>query len=37
MIVFQDVSKTFRTKGGEVQALRHVNLTIGDGDIQGII
>ncbi|XOQ52996.1 MAG: D-methionine transport system ATP-binding protein [Succiniclasticum sp.] len=37
MIVFQDVSKTFRTKSGEVQALQHVNLTIGDGDIQGII
>lgn len=37
MIVFKDVSKTFRTDSGEVRALQHIGLTIRDGDIQGII
>ena len=37
MIKFQHVSKTFRAGHGEVRALQHVDLTIEEGDIQGII
>ena len=36
-IVIQDVSKTFETKDGSVQALNHVRLSIESGDIYGII
>lgn len=36
-ILIQDVSKTFETKDGSVQALNHVSLSIGTGDIYGII
>ena len=36
-ILIQDVSKTFETKDGSVQALIHVSLSIETGDIYGII
>lgn len=36
-ILIQDVSKTFDTKDGSVQALKHVSLSIETGDIYGII
>ena len=36
-ILIQDVSKTFETKDGFVQALNHVSLSIETGDIYGII
>ena len=36
-ILTQDVSKTFETKDGSVQALNHVSLSIETGDIYGII
>ena len=36
-ILIQDVSKTFETKDGSVQALKHVSLYIETGDIYGII
>lgn len=36
-ILIQDVSKTFDTKDGSVQALNHVSLSIETGDIYGII
>ena len=36
-ILVQDVSKTFETKDGSVQALNHVSLSIETGDIYGII
>lgn len=36
-ILIQDVSKTFETKDGSVQALNHVSLFIETGDIYGII
>lgn len=36
-ILIQDVSKTFETKDGSVQALNHVSLSIENGDIYGII
>ena len=36
-ILIQDVSKTFETKYGTVQALNHVSLSIETGDIYGII
>ena len=36
-ILNQDVSKTFETKDGSVQALNHVSLSIESGDIYGII
>ena len=36
-ILLQDVSKTFETKDGSVQALKHVSLSIETGDIYGII
>ena len=37
MIEFKNVTKIFKTKGKTVKALDHVNLTIEDGDIYGII
>lgn len=37
MIRFEDVSKEFHTKAGNVQGLNHVNLHISKGDIFGII
>ena len=36
-ILIQDVSKTFETKDGYVQALNHVSISIETGDIYGII
>ena len=36
-ILIQDVSKTFETKDGSVQALKHVSPSIETGDIYGII
>ena len=36
-ILIKDVSKTFETKDGSVQALKKVNLSIDSGDIYGII
>lgn len=36
-ILIQDVSKTFETKDGSVQALNHVSLSTETGDIYGII
>ena len=36
-ILIQNVSKTFETKDGSVQALNHVSLSIETGDIYGII
>ena len=36
-VLIQDVSKTFETKDGSVQALNHVSLSIETGDIYGII
>ena len=37
MIELRNMSKTFVTRDGPVDALNHVNLTIRDGDIYGII
>ena len=37
MIELKNVSKTFESAGGEVDALKNVSLTIQDGDIYGII
>ena len=37
MIEIRNLSKSFTTAGGTVDALRNVNLTIRDGDIYGII
>ena len=37
MIELRNLSKSFVTAEGPVEALRHVNLTINDGDIYGII
>lgn len=37
MIEFENVSKVFRTKDGQVNALKNVNLKIEKGDIYGII
>lgn len=37
MIEIKNLSKTFTTAGGEVEALHDINLTINDGDIYGII
>jgi len=37
MITIKDLSKTFETKAGTVEALKNINLTINDGDIYGII
>ena len=36
-IIIENVSKTFVTKDGSVEALKNVNLSIGSGDIYGII
>ena len=36
-ILIQNVSKTYSTKDGNVQALKNVNLTINDGDFVCII
>ena len=37
MIEIKNLSKTFHTAEGEVQALQNVSLSIADGDIFGII
>ena len=37
MIEIKNLTKTFRTADGDVEALKNVNLTIADGDIFGII
>ena len=37
MIALQNLTKTFKTADGPVYALKHVNLTIHDGDIYGMI
>ena len=37
MIEIQNLTKTFTTSGGTVEALKHINLTIPDGEIYGII
>ncbi len=37
MIAIQNLSKTFPTADGAVEALRNISLTIADGDIYGII
>ena len=37
MIEIQNLSKTFQTSGGTVEALKHITLTIPDGEIYGII
>ena len=37
MIEIQNLSKTFQTSGGTVEALKHIPLTIPDGEIYGII
>ncbi len=37
MIELRNLSKSFNAAGGQVDALRHVNLTVNDGDIYGII
>ncbi len=37
MIKLENMSKSFTTSSGMVDALKHVNLTINDGDIYGII
>ena len=37
MIELRNLSKSFATADGPVDALRHVNLTVNDGDIYGII
>ena len=37
MIELKNLSKQFETADGQVDALRHINLSIQDGDIYGII
>ena len=37
MIELRNLSKSFTTADGPVDALRHINLTVNDGDIYGII
>ena len=37
MIELRNLSKLFTTADGPVDALRHINLTINNGDIYGII
>ena len=37
MIELKNLSKQFETADGSVDALRHINLTVQDGDIYGII
>lgn len=36
-IIIENLCKTYRSKDGTVEALKHVNLNVGDGDIYGII
>ena len=37
MIEIKNLTKTFKTNGGDVYALKDVSLTIEDGDVYGII
>ena len=37
MIELRNLSKSFITSSGQVDALQHVSLTVNDGDIYGII
>lgn len=37
MIEIKDLCKTFPVAGGKVEALKHISLTVNDGDIYGII
>ena len=37
MIELRNLSKRFQTPDGQIDALRHINLTVNDGDIYGII
>ena len=37
MIEIKNLSKTFKTAGGDVEALKNVNIKVNDGDIYGII
>ncbi|MBQ3028177.1 MAG: ATP-binding cassette domain-containing protein, partial [Lachnospiraceae bacterium] len=37
MIEIKNLSKTFRTAAGTVEALKNISLTVKDGDIYGII
>ena len=37
MIELKNISKTFQTSDGTVEALKNVTLTVADGDIYGII
>ncbi len=37
MIEFKDVSKTFTTKDGTLNAVQHVNFNIEDGEIYGVV
>ncbi len=37
MIEIQNLSKSYRTASGQVEALKDVSITIGSGDIYGII
>ena len=37
MIELKNITKSFKTEGGTVEALKNVSLTISDGDIYGII
>ena len=37
MIEIINLSKTFKTAGGDVEALKNVNIKVNDGDIYGII
>ena len=36
MIEIQNLSKSYRTASGQVEALKDVSITIGSGDIYGI-
>ena len=37
MIEIKNLSKSFRTSAGTVEALKNISLTVNDGDIYGII
>ena len=37
MIEFKNISKTFETDDGPVQAVQNVNLKINDGEVFGIV
>ncbi|MBQ1826951.1 MAG: ATP-binding cassette domain-containing protein, partial [Erysipelotrichaceae bacterium] len=37
MIEIKNISKKFRTEGGDIYALKDVSLNIADGDVYGII